>query len=57
VIKLTTPEEKELMRRVNASSISKRDSLSAEIILSRADGKKQTEVAKELGISVPSVNK
>jgi transposase len=57
LIKLTEPEEKELKRRINASSISKRDSLRAEIILNLANGKKQKEVAKDLGISVPSVNK
>jgi transposase len=57
VIQLTAYEEKELRRRVNAPSVSKRDSLRAEIILNRAAGKKQAEVAKELGISVPSVNK
>lgn len=35
---LTKEEEKELKRRVNALTISKRDSERAEIILLRADG-------------------
>lgn len=57
VIEVTAEEEKELQRRVNAPTVAKRDSLRAAIILRRAEGLKQVEVAKELGVSVPSVNK
>lgn len=56
-IELTDAEREELQRRVNAATTSKRDSLRAAIVLRRADGVKQAEVAKELGVSVPSVNK
>jgi transposase len=37
--------------------VSKRDSLRAAIILRRAEGKKQVQVAEELGVSVACVNK
>lgn len=57
VIEVTAEEEKELRRRVNAPTVAKRDSLRAAIILRRAEGLKQVEVATELGVSVPSVNK
>lgn len=57
VIDLEPAEELELRRRVGAHSCSKRDSLRAEIILRRAKGVKQADVAQELGVSVPCVNK
>lgn len=57
IIELTDAEEKELQRRVRAHSTPKRDSLRAAIILRRAEGIKQADVAKELGVSIPCVNK
>ena len=57
VIELTEEERSELRRRIYASTVSKRDSLRAEIILSCAEGKRQKDVAAELSISVNSVNK
>ena len=56
-IELTESERQELRRRVNAPSVSKRDSLRAEIILRRASGIGQVRVAQELGVSAASVNK
>lgn len=57
IIELTREEEKELRRRVSAPTASKRDSLRASIVLRRAEGVKQADVARELGVSIPSVNK
>lgn len=57
IIELTDAEEKELRKRVSAATCSKRDSLRAAIILRRAEGMKQKDVAEELGVSVPCVNK
>ncbi len=57
VVELTEAEEEELQRRVKASTVSKRDSLRAAIVLRRAKGVKQVQVAKELGASVACVNK
>lgn len=57
IIELSSAEEKELVRRVHSHSAAKRDSLRAAIILRRAEGMKQADVAKELGVSVPCVNK
>jgi transposase len=57
IVELTPEEETELRRRVNAPSVSKRDSLRAAIVLRRAKGMKQADVARELGVSVPCVNK
>ena len=57
IIELTEQEEQELNRRVNAHTCSKRDSLRASIILRRAEGVKQSDVGKELGVSVTCVNK
>ncbi len=57
IIEITSDEEQELHRRVQSRSCSKRDSLRAEIILLRSRGIKQTDVAKELGVSIPCVNK
>jgi transposase len=56
-IELAIAEEKELRRRVRAHSTPKRDSLRAEIVLRRAEGAKQADVARELGVSIPCVNK
>ena len=57
IIELSTAEEKELRRRVSAHSSSKRDSLRAAIILRRAEAMKQADVAEDLGVSIPCVNK
>jgi transposase len=57
IIELTEQEEAELRRRVNAYTCSTRDSLRASIILRRAEGVKQSQVAAELGVSVACVNK
>jgi len=57
IIEVTETEQQELLRRVNAPTASKRDSLRAEIVLNRAEGKKQVQVAKELGVSLACVNK
>lgn len=56
-IELTPEEEAELRQRVKSRSASKRDSLRASIILRRAEGTKQADIAEELGISIPCVNK
>lgn len=57
VIEITEPEKKELQRRVKSATTSKRDSLRAAIVLRRVEGVAQKEVAKELGVSIPCVNK
>lgn len=56
-IELTEAEEQELERRVKAPTASKRDSVRAAIVLRRAEGIKQAQVAGELGVSVACVNK
>jgi len=56
-IEITESERKELRRRVRASTISKRDSLRAAIILRRAQGIGQVQLARELGVSAACVNK
>ena len=56
-VEITEPERQELLRRVNAPSISKRDSLRAAIVLRRAEAIKQSQVAEELGVSVNCVNR
>lgn len=54
---MTEVEREELQRRVKAPSVSKRDSLRAAIVLRRGEGIKQTEVARELGVSVQCVSR
>ena len=44
-------------RRVNAPTTSMRDSLRARIVLRRTEGIRQAQVAEELGVSRPCVNK
>ena len=56
-LELTASERQELERRVRAPSASQRDSLRAAIVLRRAEGIKQVQVAAELGASVACVNK
>ena len=57
VLSLTPEEEKELRQRSRASTASNRDCLRAEIVLLRAKGLKEVEVAKELAVSLPCVSK
>jgi len=54
---LTVEERLELSRRVNASTASQRDSERAEIILLRAEGLRQEDVARQLGCSSLKVSK
>ena len=54
---LTADEQNELKRRVKAPTASKRDSERAQVILLRASGMSQEEVAVELGCSSPMVSK
>lgn len=56
-IELTKQELHELQHRVKALTVSKRDSLRAAVILRRAEGIKQVQVAEALGVSVACVNK
>ena len=56
-VDLSETERQELESRVKASTASQRDSLRAAIILRRAEGIKQAQVAQELGVSVACVNK
>ena len=57
ILDISAEEEKEIRRRVGASTTSKRDHLRAAIILRRIDVVKQVQVAEELGVSVACVNK
>jgi transposase len=56
-IELTDSERRELQRREKAPTVSKRDSLRAAIVLRRAEGVKQVQIAEDLGVSVACVNK
>lgn len=56
-VEVTEDERSELERRVKASTTAKRDVLRAEIVLKRADGNSQQDVASQLGVSVACVNK
>lgn len=57
MLELSAGEAAELQRRLRAPTTSKRDHARAEIILLRAQGMKETDVAARLGISLPSVSK
>ena len=57
VLELTAEEEAELNRRVRAATASARDILRARIVLLRAGGMRQADVAREVGTSTTSVNK
>lgn len=56
-IKLNEKEKVELERRVRSVTISKRDSLRAKVILLRAEGKSEKEVAERIGVSHVCVSK
>ena len=57
IVDLTAAEEKELRRRLGAATGSQRDSLRARIILLRAEGRKEQEVAAGMGVSMATVSK
>ena len=57
IVELTSQESQELQRRVQASTTSQRDHLRAQIVLMRAQGVKQHDVAQALGVSIVCVNK
>lgn len=57
VIELSAEEASELKRRVRASTTPQRDSLRARIVVLRAEGHKEKEVAEELGVSMACVSK
>ena len=57
VLQLTSQQRAELERRVHAGTTSQRDCLRARIILLRADGMRQEDVGREVGLSTTSVNK
>jgi transposase len=57
IVSLTTEEEEELRRRSQASTTSRRDTLRADIVLLRARGMREIEVASQLAVSLPCVSK
>lgn len=57
VVEITEEERTELERRVKAHTTAQRDSLRAAIVLRRAAGARQVDVAGEFGVSVACVNK
>lgn len=57
IVEITEEERSELERRVKAPTATKRDSLRASIILARAEGRRQIDVAADLNVSVACVNK
>ena len=56
-LEITAEEESELNRRLRASTTSARDGLRARIVLLRAQGMKQADVALAVGTSTATVNK
>jgi transposase len=56
-VDVTLEERTELQRRVRASTTPQRERLRARIILLRATGKKEEDIARELGVSLNSVSK
>ena len=57
IVELAPDEKEELERRVRATTTSKRDNLRASIVLLRAQGLKQEDVAARLAVSKQTVNK
>ena len=57
VLELTAAEEDELGRRVRAATTPARDAVRARVVLLRAKGMRQADVAREVGLSTTSVNK
>jgi transposase len=56
-LELTDEEAGELRRRLRASTTSQRDHLRAQIVLLRAEGIKEAEAARRLGVSLTCVSK
>lgn len=56
VIELTPEEQATLRRRVAAPTTSQRDALRARIVLLRASGQKEADVAAEIGTSINTVS-
>ena len=57
ILQLNDEERATLQQRSRSATCSKRDHLRATIVLRRAEGVKQTQLAQELGVSVACVNK
>lgn len=57
ILSLTPEEEKELRRRSRASTTPGRDCLRANIVLLRAQGLREIDVASQLDVSLPCVSK
>ena len=56
VIDITPEERSMLRRRINSPTATQRDALRARIVLLRAEGHKETEVAAGIGVSVTTVS-
>jgi transposase len=56
-IELSSEERTELQRRIRAKTTPVRDALRARIVLLRAEGRREAEVAEELGTSMTTVSK
>jgi len=56
LIEVTPEEGAELRRRARATTSTQRDSLRARIVLSRAEGHKEEDVAAEVGVSLNTVS-
>lgn len=57
ILQLTEADKRELLRRVRAHCTPSRDLLRAKIVLRRAEGVRQADLAKELSCSVACVNR
>jgi transposase len=57
ILELTPDEERELKRRIKSPTVSKRDHTRAQIVLLRAEGMKQKDVASRLGLTLTMVNR
>src|ERR1044071_3139820 len=55
-IELTTEERSELQRRVRSATTTQRDALRARIVLLRADGRSEAEVAETTAVSLNTVS-
>ena len=56
-VEISQEDRSELQRRIAAHTTPQRDCLRASIVLKRAEGMKQVDVAEQLGVSVACVNK
>ena len=56
LIEVTSEELAELRRRSRAATTTQRDSLRARIILARAEGSKEEDVAVKVGVSLNTVS-